>query len=77
MKYATFGRIDKEIHKLETIKNEKVKPEWIGFLTYNITKDICNEEFKKLLKIDTPNLRTIQKEVQRQLKLRLQQLKVI
>lgn len=77
IRYATFGRIDKEIHKLETIKNEKIKPEWIGFLTYNITKDICDEEFKKLLKMKQPNLQTIQKEVRRQLKLRLTQLKVI
>lgn len=77
MRYATTGRIDKEIHKLETAKNEKVKPEWIPILTYNITKDICDEEFKKLLKMRSPNLMTIRSEVQRQVKLRLGQLMVI
>ena len=77
MKFTTAGRIDKEIHKLENAKNDKVQPQWIPILTYNITKDICDEEFKKLLKIGTPNLRTIQSEVQRQVKLRLGQLGVL
>jgi hypothetical protein len=77
MKYATQGRIDKMIAKLETAKNEKVHPSWIPILTYNITEDICTEEFKKLLKIGTPNLKTIRSEVQRQVKLRLGQLGVL
>lgn len=77
MKFATVARIDKEIHKLETAKNETVQPQWIPILTYNITKDICDEEFKKLLKIGSPNLIIIQREVQRQVKLRLSQLNII
>lgn len=77
MKFTTTGRIDKMIHKLETAKEEKVQPQWISILTYNITQDICSEEFKKLLKIGTPDLRSIRREVQRQVKLRLQQLEVL
>lgn len=77
IRFTTPARIDKEIHKLETNLNIKIEPKHIGVLTYNILKDICDEEFKRLLKMKTPNLGIIRAEVQRQIKLRLGQLGVL
>ena len=77
IKYATAARIDKHINHLEDVKGEKVQASWIPILSMNITRDICDEEFPKLLKMRQPNLHTIKKEVERQVKLRLGQLGVL
>jgi len=72
-KFVTLARINKHVGKIETAKNGKMCPEWIPIVSYNILKDICDEEFKTLLKIGTPNLRTIKAGVERELKLYLTQ----
>lgn len=72
-KFVTLARINKHVGKIETAKNGKMCPEWIPIVSYNILKDICDEEFKTLLKIGTPNLRTIKAGVERELKLYLSQ----
>lgn len=77
MKFTTTARIDKHINHLSDAMNKAPEPQWVPILTYNITKDICDEEFKRLLKIGQPNLQTIRNEVQRQVKLRLGQLGVL
>ena len=72
-KFVTLARINKHVQKLEDAKNDKMTPEWIPIVSYNILKDICDEEFKTLLKIGNPNLRSIRAGVERELKLYLTQ----
>ena len=62
-KYCTHGRIKKHINKIEEM-GYKFELKMIGKLTFNIMKDICDEEFKKVVKMGTPNFKTIRKEIQ-------------
>lgn len=73
-KYCNQARINKHIKQLEVAKGEPVQPAWIPILSYNITYDIVTEEFKKLLKKQSPNLMTIRREVERLVKLQLSQM---
>jgi len=61
-KFVNDARIEKHINKIkDNIGDFELKH--ITSLSYNIMKDICDEEFKKLRKMNIVNFNTINKEI--------------
>lgn len=62
-KFVTNARIEKNLQKIKDSVGE-FKLEMIGVLSYNVMKDVCDEEFKKLMKMKTVDFGIIKKETQ-------------